>query len=225
MSPRCAGTTPADRVSPVLKAWRLLGKEAAYALGAILCAKRAVAERERRLDRLALGPIECHGNRLLAQLQGHVWHRAELARDLERDSNRAPARYDAIDEPPGERRLDCDRVAQEHHFLRPRRPNPTGHPNGAAAAREYAKLDLRQRDHRTGLGDDEVAAGGKLESATERQPVEGSDRRLREFGDPSVDLVLERELLPHHRVRNLREFLDVGPGTERALSAAGQHHG
>src|SRR5262249_24578716 len=135
----------AGQVLPMLKARRLLGEEGAHALRAILGAKCAVAERECCLDRLALGPIECHGNRLLAQLQGHVWHRAELARDLERGSNRALARHYAIDEPPSKRRLDGDRFAQEHHFLRPPLPDPAGYPNGAAAAWEYANLDLRQR--------------------------------------------------------------------------------
>src|SRR5215213_11398516 len=171
--------------SAVLKPRLLLGEEGAHAFGAILCREHAIAHRERGLDRLVLRHVEGEVDRTLAQLQREVRLLGEPLGHVDRGAKRLSLRHDAVDEAPGERGLDRNGLAEEHHLLRPTLADAARDADGAARAGEHAELDLRQRDARPFLGDDEVAAHRKLEAAAEGEPRDRGDRRLREIVDPA----------------------------------------
>ena len=92
------------------------------------------------------------------------------------------------DEPELERLAGAEPRSQEHELLRPRGADETCKPVGAARARDDAERHLREPEDRGLVGDPEVGGQRELEPAAEAVAVDGAQRRLRQGGDPFVDV-------------------------------------
>src|SRR5690606_33842198 len=88
-----------------------------------------------------------------------------------------------VDEPGSQRLAGIDPLASEDHLRRVARTNRPNESLGTAPARWYPELDLGLREHRVLRAVADVAGESQLAAATESEPIDSRDHRLRELLD------------------------------------------
>jgi hypothetical protein len=141
--------------------------------------------------------------------------------------------HDDVDESDALGLLGVDDPSREHQVLGPGRPDQSGEPLGAAAARDDPEQDLRLGEPGSAGRDAEVAGEGELAPTAEGHSVHGGDRRTLDRGH-RTERPQERATDPGHGVGvgqlegglapAFGELGDVGAGSEQ-LGAAGDHDG